>query len=765
MTVRRNPLTRLRVAAVALGMLIPMIVLGGQQAQASTLPPNFRDTVVLSGLTNPTTVQFSPDGRVFVGQKNGQIKVFDSLSDTTPDLFADLRPQVNDYWDRGLLGMALDPGFPVVPHVYVLYAFEAPIGGTAPTWNDSCPTPPGPTTDGCLVSGRLSRLTASGNAMSGSEQVLINDWCQQFPSHSVGTLAFGRDGKLYVSGGDGASFNTVDYGQLGASYSGDKANPCGDPPAPTGTALSPPDAQGGALRSQSIRRPSGQPVSLDGAILRIDPATGQGVEGNPFFASTDANARRIVAYGLRNPFRFTQRPGTDEIWVGDVGWGTWEEINRIVSPNATDGRNFGWPCYEGAARQGGYDGANLTSCESLYTGGGHATPHYAYHHGSCVVSYPGCRTGSSSITGIAFYDGASYPAAYHGALFFADHSRNEIWAMQATNGVPDPAKLQCFVCVDFAGLGAGNPVELKTGPNGDLFYVNMEGGSIHRITYTAANQAPTARPTAKPTAGTPPLTVNFDGTGSTDPEGGPLTYSWDFDGDGTFSDATTAVASHTYLESGVYQAALRVTDTQGATGAATVTITVGNTAPTAVIDSPLASLTWQVGDTVSFSGHATDAQDGSLPASALTWTLVVHHCSATNCHEHVQETFPGTAAGTFSAPDHQYPSSLELRLTARDSGGLTSTSSVRLEPRTVALTFKTNPGRLRLSGLTVNESEQATPFTATVIVGSANSISAPSPQTAGRTTYHFVSWSDGGPQSHTIIAPATNTTYTAYYKK
>src|SRR5438132_1463576 len=192
-----------------------------------------------------------------------------------------------------------------------------PAAGTAPTWTDACPTPPCATTDGCVVSARVSRLTITGNLMTGSEQVLVNDWCQQFPSHSVGTLLFGRDGYLYASGGDGASFNNVDYGQYGATYAGDKANPCGDPPGAAGTALSPPGAEGGALRSQSVRRTDG-PATLDGAVLRIDPATGAGVPGNPFYSSPDANARRIVAYGLRNPFRFTQRPGTDELWVGDV---------------------------------------------------------------------------------------------------------------------------------------------------------------------------------------------------------------------------------------------------------------------------------------------------------------------------------------------------------------------------------------------------------------------------------------------------------------
>src|SRR5215813_11766619 len=644
---------------------------GPGPAGASTLPSGFRDSVVLSGLTNPTVLQFAPDGRIFVGQKNGVIKVFQSLTDTNPVTFADLSGEVDDYWDRGLLGLALPPNFPTNPYVYVLYAYDAPIGGTAPTWNDSCPTPPGPTTDGCVVSARVSRLQISGNIMTGSDQVLVSVWCQQFPSHSIGTLLFGRDGDLYVSGGDGASFNNVDYGQYGANYAGDQANPCGDPPGGVGTALSPPGAEGGALRSQSVRRTDG-PATLDGAVLRIDPATGAGVPGNPFFSSPDANARRIVAYGLRNPFRFTQRPGTDELWIGDVGWNTWEEINRLTSPTASATRNFGWPCYEGPAPQGGYQSAGLNLCSSLYANPGSvAAPYYTYNHNACVVSYPGCHKGGSSITGVAFYQGGSYPAAYNGALFFADHTRNEIWVMMpGANGLPDPANIQSFVGVDSAGGAAGHPVDLKIGPGGDLFYVDMEDGRLHRIIYTAANQPPTARISASPTSGDAPLTVAFDGSGSTDPEGRPLTYSWDLNGDGTFGDATTPTTSYTYTSSGSYTASLRVTDDQGATNTTSVAITVGNTAPVAVIDNPSATLTWQVGQIISFSGHATDAQDGPLPAAALTWSAIYHHCTTqTDCHTHPIQTFIGMASGSFSAPDLVYPSWIELQLTATDSGG------------------------------------------------------------------------------------------------
>jgi PKD repeat protein len=326
--------------------------------------------------------------------------------------------------------------------------------------------------------------------------------------------------------------------------------------------------------------------------------------------------------------------------------------------------------------------------------------------------------------------------------------------LPGTNGLPDPSQLQSFVSVDATGGAAGHPVDLKIGPAGDLFYVDMDDGTVHRITYTAANQPPTAVITASPASGPVPLTVSFDGSGSSDPEGKPLSYSWDLNGDGTFGDAAGATASHTYTAAGVYHPSLRVTDDQGATDTTSVTITVGNTAPVAVIDSPSSSLTWKVGDAFSFSGHATDAQDGPLSASALSWSLILHHCFApTDCHTHLIQTTSGVSSGSFTAPDHEYPCWLEVQLTATDSGGLTSTTSVRLDPKTVALTFKTNPGGLVLSDLVVNEAPRTTPFSVTVVVGSANSVSAPSPQQFNKSTYFFTSWSDGGPQSHTITAP------------
>ena len=741
--------------------LEPRLVLSAPPLHAAPLAvaegaAGFSESVVFGNLAQPTVVRFSPDGRVFVAEKRGVIKVFDGLGDTTPTVFADLRTGVYNAWDRGLLGMALAPAFPADPYVYVLYTLDAHTNRGAPVWGtpgadgDPLPTPPGATNNGVVVDGRLSRLPVLANGTAGPEQVLVEkQWLQQFPSHSVGSLQFGQDGALYASAGDGASFNYVDSGQTPTQ-----------PPKPVPrnpASMGDPAGEGGALRSQDVRS-GGDPTTLHGSIIRVDPATGAALPTNPMFASADANNRRIIAYGLRNPFRFTMRPGTSELWVGDVGWNAWEEIDRVVVPTDAAVENFGWPAYEGAGRQGGYDNANLPLLESLYAAGAaaHSAPYYAYNHASAVVPGSGEPTGGSSISGLAFYTGGNYPAQYRDALFFSDYSRDRIYVMYpGTNGLPDPSNRGVFVGP------AQNPVHLEIGPGGDLFYVDFNG-SIRRISYSAVNRPPTAVARASPASGPAPLSVTFNAKGSSDPDGDALTYAWDLDDDGQFDDSTSASPTRTYTTAGNVTVSLRVTDARGLPDTDSVVISVDNSPPTAAIDAPAASLAWKVGDVIGFSGRGTDPDQGVLPASALAWSLVLMHGSpgSPGSHEHPLQTFNGVASGSFSAPDHDYPSWLELRLTVTDAGGLTHTATRVLNPQTVGLTVASSPPGLRLA---FNGSSAVAPFTRTVIVGSSNSVGAPTPQSLGGTDYHFASWSDGGAAAHNITAPAGAATYTATY--
>jgi glucose/arabinose dehydrogenase len=791
-------------------------------ARAAVLPVGFQESVIFSGLTNPTAVRFASDGRIFVAEKSGLIKVYDGLSDTSPTLFADLNINVYNFWDRGLLGLALHPNFPTTPYVYVLYAYDAPIGGAAPRWgtpgvlSDPCPNPPGANGDGCVVSGRISRLQASGNSMTGQEQVLFEDFCQQYPSLSVGSLAFGSDGALYATAGTGSGFTFNDWGQ-----DGNPLNPCGDPPGGVGAQLSPPTAEGGSLRGQDIRTKS-DPAGLDGTVIRIDPASGGALSNNPLAGSTDPNERRVVAYGLRNPFRMTVRPGTNELWIGDVGTGNYEEVNRLVSPTDATVENFGWPCYEGPRRQPGFDAADLNLCEALYAEAGvpGITPYFSYAHFTGLYSGDPCTSGSSSSSGLAFYMGTAYPTQYHGALFFADYSRDCIWvARKGTNGLPDMSTTVAFAA------GAASPVDLQAGPDGDLFYVDFDGGTVRRIQHTGSTPPPPP-PTGSTylsdltwtsaTNGWGPVEKDRSNGGLAAGDGRTITLNATTYAKGLGAHAASdvryglsggctrfradvgvddEVGSKGSIVFQVFADGAKLYDSGVLTGAsATKTLdvdvsgkselqlvvtdggngidsdhadwadarvecgTTSNGPPTATIAEPAPATTWKVGDVIAFSGSATDPEDGTLPASALSWSLILHHCPST-CHTHAIQSFDGVATGSFTAPDHEYPSHLELRLTATDSTGLKDTSSVQLDPETVALAFESSPGGLQL---VVNGLTGTAPFTRTVINGSTNTISAPTPQSLNGTQYVFSSWSDGGAQSHNITA-TTSATYRATY--
>jgi len=743
--------------------LVGALVAAG--AASAYYQPGFQETAVITGLSLPTMVRFAPDGRVFVAEKGGRIKVFPSLVSPTPTVLVDLSSLVHNVNDKGLLGLALDPRWPTHPYVYALYTLDRKPDGTPVTLADDCSGPPAA---GCVVTARLSRFEVSPlSTLVGSEQVLIDGgfrWCIQFQTHSIGTIAFGADGALYVGAGDGASYENTDYGQFGGS-GGVPVNPCGDPHPPTDVGVAPASAavgQGGALRSQDLLV-TGDAVSFDGAILRVDPDTGNALPDNPLYGGATAEDDRIIAFGLRNPFRFVHRPGSSEIWIGDVGWSTWEEINRIADPTDSVIENFGWPCYEGVLPTPPYDALNNAMCEGLYgdpqygsPGGGvtyqYTPPVLEYSHFTEVVPGDGCNAGgqASAQAGV-FYTADVYPDRFANAFFFFDYAKRCIWAMKAdANGDPDPSE------VEPVGQEVYGTVGLEVGPNGDLFRVDIFG-NIQRITY----RAPTAVAMATPTAGNAPLVVQFDGSGSSTPLGSALAYEWDLDGDGEYDDSTLIAPLITYTAAGSYAVKLRVTDVNGASDIATLLVNVSNDPPVPSIDAPAPGSLWHVGDTIVFAGSAQDPQEGPLPASALHWSVILHHCTGPGaCHEHPVQQFEGVAGGSFTAPDHETPSHLELRLTARDALGLEATASLPLDPETVELQFDSVPSGLTL---VVGSSSLATPFVREAIIGSDNFVTAPSPQPSGSDSYLWYAWSTGGGQSHSIIAPAAPLAVTASF--
>jgi glucose/arabinose dehydrogenase len=741
--------------------------LGGTVAVAGTAS-GFKATTVLKGMTQPTVVQFANDGRIFVAEKSGLIKIFDGFNDADgPDVIDVLPAQVYDLWDRGLLGLAVHPNFPRTPYIYALFTYDKkvaaqlPLGDGSSQWHDECPDIPGANTAGCVVNARLVRLEiAPSNTLVGAPKVMVEGgWCQQYPSHSIGTVTFGEDGALYVGAGDGAAWTFTDRGQV--------QNFCADPMGGNGSA----DDEGGALRSQDLLTP-GDPVSYDGSILRIDPITGKALSSNPLVGGTATDDDRIIAFGLRNPFRFAWRPGTEELWIGDVGQNTWEEINVIGDANDSVVENFGWPCYEGgySARTGGsslrqpkFDADNLDLCEKQYSGklpSALRAPHYAYSHSEQVVTGGNCGSGNSSISGIAFYQGGNYPASFDGALFFADSSRQCVFVMKTdAAGNPDPRQRSELIW----GGDSGPVVDLKIGPGGDLYYIDIYGGTVKRLSYFSGNYPPVAAISPSTTSGALPLKVSLDGSASSDRDPGDvLQYAWDLDGDGKYDDATGVRTSVSFTKAGKHTVGLRVSDGK-ANATASVDIFAGDTPPAVTISSPASSYKWSVGDNIAVTGGARDAEDGALPASALTWEIGLYHCSTpTNCHLHLIERRSGVSRLTIDVPNHEYPAFLQIVLTATDSAGLESTTMMVLDPKTVPVTFQTVPSGLKLL---FDDELHTTPFTETAIVGSTLSLAAPSPQDLGGTRYYFGEWSNSGGQNHDYIVPATAATLTATFQK
>jgi len=441
---------------------------------AAALPSGFSEDVVASGLTSPTAFTFLPDGRILIAQKDGVVRISkNGALLSTP--FIDISGRVNDYWDHGLLGIAADPNFATNGHVYLLYTYEnneADYSGTK--------------------TGRLARYTASGDTASTASEVVIlgtsvGSSCNNFakgadcipsdsPSHSVGTIKFAPDGTMFVVTGDGAHFNYVDDN---------------------------------ALRAQDLDL-------LSGKLLRIN-TSGAGLSTNPFWTGdAKANRSKVWASGQRNPFRFTLRPGTDVPYLGDVGWNTWEEINV-----GTKGANLGWPCYEGNARQGGYEPKAV--CQALYNQGNSAVrmPLLPYDHAGT----------SASVTGGAFYTGTTYPSQYQGAYFYADYSDGWIRSLK----VDASNNLFSGSVADFA-TGASGPVVVEAGPNSDLYYVAIGANELRRIRYAAsspptpAGTGPNQPPTA--TISAPAATLKFKvgdvisvSGSATDPEDGAIPAS------------------------------------------------------------------------------------------------------------------------------------------------------------------------------------------------------------------------------------------------
>jgi glucose/arabinose dehydrogenase/PKD repeat protein len=671
-------------------------------AHAITLPAGFSDEAV-TAVASPTALAFTPDGRMLIATQPGALRVRTAAGSLVAAPAIDLAPKACTNSERGLLGIAVDPAFASNHFVYLYYTFNK---------LNSCAT-----NDPSAPVNRVSRFVLSDTNVidPASETVLVDNMPSPAGNHNAGDVQFGKDGNLYISIGDG-----------GCDYAG---GGCGG------------DNDGS--RDENVLTGKLLRITPSGAIPADNPFQGLGSARCNLSGRTNPGMRcqETFAWGLRNPFRLAFDPNAagTRFYINDVGQSTWEEIDE-----GTAGADYGWNVREGHCANG-----STTSCAAPPAG--MTNPVFDYGRGD----------GCGSITGGAFVPASVWPAAYGATYLFGDYVCGRIFQL-VPNG---SGGLDRLIFAD--GLGSSSAVDLQFGPNGTgraLYYTTYAGGgAVRRIVYSgSSNRAPTADVTASPASGAAPLNVSFNGSASRDPDTGDrlTTYVWDF-GDGSpVTQTTSSRTTHRYVQGGTYTAQLVVRDNHAnASAPDTVRIDAGNTPPKPTITSPTSGRRFAVGEVVQLRGTATDAQDGTLPASALSFTVLRHH--DTHTHPYLGPVTGNTSQFNGPAPEDlgaTTNSSIEVQLTATDSRGATATVTRTMSPKLVNLTFVTKPtGGL---ALTLNGTPFTTTRTWTSWQGWNVTVNAPDAP-----AHAFGSWSDGGARSHVIVTPTSARTYTATYRK
>ncbi len=623
----------------------------------ANVPDGFSDTQLTSGLFSPTSMAIAPDGRIFVTEQTGDVRVVkNGQLLTQPFAHVDVRSN----GEHGLLGIVFDPDFSNNQFVYIYY--------TTPLQNGT-------------FHNRLARFTANGDVAAGSATTLfdLDDLDASQLYHDGGGLHFGPDGKLYISVGENQHpENSQDLG------------------------------------------------NLEGKILRLN-SDGSIPNDNPFFNTNTGNNRAIWALGFRNPFTFAFQEGTGLMYINDVGQDSYEEVNEGGA-----GNNYGWPQQEG---QNGLGQNGITD------------PIYYYGHFT-----------ANAITGGVFYPGSgSFPSQYLGKYFFADIGGGFIRTMDtSTHDVEDFAD------------NVGAPVDLDIGADGALYYLGRfhdgddqdDSGFISIIRNTEA-QPPSidSQPSDKQVGVSQSATFTVSASGQA-----PLSFQWQRNGQDIpgANSASYTVDSATAQDDGA-QFTVTISNNVGqvTSNAATLTV-IDDTPPTPTILTPTVGTTFYAGQAFTYSGTASDEEDGAIPASGFTWQVDYHTGSVVR--PFVQPT-TGATTGSFVIPTiTPYTKSnvfFRVILKVTDSNGLTATTTRDITPLTANITVKPN-----ISSFIVNLDGQDTAAGGTTfngVQGIARELNAPATQDLNGRTYVFDHWSDGGDIAHEISTPGKRYTYTAVY--
>ena len=722
---------------IAFGLIV-LLIHQPNELKAQTVPAGFSDASVIGGWSGPVGAVWDANGRMYVWEKRGRVWIVENGTMLATPM-VNIDQEVGNWGDHGFLGFALDPQFLSNGYVYLMYTVDRHhlIHFGTPSYD------PYATEGNAATIIRITRYTAIGPSYNtvdvNSRLVLVGETKETgvpvlFNTHGPGTLVFGQDGTLLASVGEGSSAVLMDVGNASESY---YVQALAD-------GIIRPEENVGALRAQMVN-------SLNGKVLRIDPATGNGIASNPFYdaAAPRAPRSRVWAMGFRNPYRMTLKPGSGStnpaladpgtLFIGDVGWSTWEELNVCRE----GGSNFGWPIFEGLEPQVSYSVALIENKDvpnPLYDGinctqrylrfqdlikqaspnhvNGHPNPCNSnvqipnsiptfYHerpaidwmhgnrsrcgafNGNNAVTFdlddvaspvPGPRFGGYAAIGGPWMAGSNFPVEYQNSSFHADYPGGWIKRFMF-DGDDEPISVHDFA----SGLGAVN--WLGAGPDGCIWYIKYNTTEFRRICYTlGVNLPPTAVATQNVQYGPGPLSVNFTGSSSTDPENGPLTYTWNF-GDGT-SNSTVANPTHVFnAPAGVptmYTVTLTVRDNQNQPNSKQLIVSVNNTPPNVAITSFQNGAYYPVGMDTTFQLQAavSDAQHGPAQLS-YAWVTSLHH----NTHVHPGPEDANVASSTVisgegcDGNDYSYG----VSLTVTDAAGLSTTVQHILLPRCHAI--------------------------------------------------------------------------------
>ena len=763
-------------AAVAMVVALSFTLLAAPPtAQAQTLPADFIiETIAdVGGAFSANAMAFVPgEDLVAIGHKEGRVELF-GLDGRRHGELLDLTGHVNSRGDRGLTGIAFPPDMdravPGSALLYLWYVWDAPqlpddsdgrrlsrlttveltptqvdLGGGAlvDSWavvpgsetvvlgaagmadpanptsaeldaalgaDPECTASGGTCYPECLADGDTSNdaaCTPVRGCDDGAGGYLRDCLAADHTLHNAGTIRFTDDGLLWAGHGDGSSALTADVRAVRA------------------------------LRLDS----------LNGKVMRLDPATGEGVADNPF-ATADLGANRslVVSGGFRNPFRFSIHRTRGDLMVGDVGWSAWEEVNTGI------GTIHGWPCLEGddAGNRPQPIYVNLVPdpCQGIAQDPSAMTaPLHAYAHE--VVD--GQAQGAAAIGG-DYLHGTGWPRPYQDGWFYADLDSRELRMLPALRDGDDVVIGSQSEAELFAS-DMGFMVDIQQGPDDQLWVLEIGStesiaGSLRRISFTGDN------PDRSPVVSAIPDQLNGLGgrtrlrVFASDPDGLPVTFTADpanplppglaISSDGLITGTPTQPGTYT----------VTIVASDGAEeGSRTFTWVVDTDhAPRATILTPTAADTFAIGDMVAMTGEGTDVEDGDLTGTSLEWDVEIRHAD----HIHPDEqTGTGNELAPFWITDHGTDWYLVGCLRVTDSAGHTDVECVDMRFEENRYTVRTDP-----PGLDVTfAGAPADPEAANILYDNQRRVVwAPLTQ-AGLT---FVGWNVGRPSELTVVGGAT----------